>query len=232
MEVESVPIEAGEPEAFSRAEDSSAAPFARLNALATRYGAPVTVGSAGAAGKGAFARRPIVAGEMLWIEVALVALRHAANTENLRLLPACGECSCWLGTTAEMLESIAWAIQSADEKPASATPLGSPPELPKGAVACPGACGVAYCSAECQRNSWAAHHRLLCTGCGNSAPEKLSKGQQIHRGALLSYARHAEEQVLDHTSSALDMQRAKLGISRYLSASSEIAALALIFASY
>eukprot|EP01052_Picozoa_sp_SAG31_P022675 SAG31_NODE_1815_length_7210_cov_7.167628_10_plen_460_part_00 len=169
-----------EPSAEEADSTPSASAFPSFDALAARLGAPASVGPIRGRGKGCEATRNIEPGELLWCEPALLFQRSSGSCINV----ACDECCCWIGDVAAGLQRVIDWAELAD---------GSDLAGPSGAIGCFESCGSIYCSTQCRDYAWQRHHRLLCTGCGAAGdPGKLSKGQQLHRGALLAYEQHAE----------------------------------------
>jgi hypothetical protein len=193
------------------ADPTAAAHVYSYTDVGAQLGAPVEVRASKLGGKGCFASRPIQAGAALWSESPLVSLRgatvaagggrrHEGAEGAAEMISTCGGCSCWLGTRAEMLEQvIGWARQRMAARRPRVRPTnggrGSAVTVaasPAASLACVQACGARYCSDRCRHAAWRSHHRLLCSGCGEGgAPETLSKGAALHRGALLCYEQHA-----------------------------------------
>eukprot|EP00929_Paragymnodinium_shiwhaense_P074029 TRINITY_DN37857_c0_g1_i1.p1 TRINITY_DN37857_c0_g1~~TRINITY_DN37857_c0_g1_i1.p1 ORF type:complete len:507 (+),score=101.54 TRINITY_DN37857_c0_g1_i1:140-1522(+) len=166
----------------------------RLNEVIAETGAAVEVRWIDAEhGKGLFAKEAFAVGAEFWREFPLVhPLQHLNNTGVL----TCGHCGAWLGT----LEDAA-AVFVSSRSPGGKlgtrsfhTPGGNlSPRLAGKLLQCKGHCGVFYCGEDCRRSAWFSQHMLLCTGCGEGqAPEDLSEGQALHRGALMRFEQHAQ----------------------------------------
>ena len=177
-----------EPAVMAAGQILQPADLSELAALAAALHAPVVVTAIEGRGKGCVAARPIVSGELLWTEHSPLVLTCGPAS---RPIAACDECCRWTGSLAAMLQRVAdWAAASSDG--AGAPAAEGPPVGDGGAVGCFDHCGAIYCGEACRKNAWQRHHRLLCTGCGEAGdPALLSRGQQLHRGALLSFDRCA-----------------------------------------
>jgi hypothetical protein len=100
--------------------------------------------------------------------------RGPQTADSARAIPACAECCRWLGGATDALQAV---VRWADAQRRQAAAVLRPP--PRAAVLCGDGCGAAYCSEACRGNAWAAHHRLLCTGCGAAGAPMRATGNVI-----------------------------------------------------
>jgi len=117
-----------------------------------------------AKGRGLFAEKDMIVGEVIFTEKPFCSMQHVENRELAR---TCGNCFAFLGTL-EMqlahLQTYCGLIQMDSFMQLPKDPNDTRFHIKAGIVDCSYGCGEKYCCEECRQQAYIQHHQLLCVG--------------------------------------------------------------------
>jgi Cupin-like domain/SET domain len=90
------------------------------------------------------------------------------NLTNVREAFVCHNCSAFVGDA-----NVAMRRRFGEIRGESSSSISDPSGFIAGVVPCRHSCGHAYCSPECERDAFEAHHRWLCTGTADGPDHPL-----------------------------------------------------------
>jgi hypothetical protein len=123
-------------------------------------------------------------GRLLWIERPLLALPSLENRPDAW---TCAACHAFLGGPVRALQHR-WSRSPTPSSASSTLDDDDDDDHSEEyrTVPCRRNCGFVYCSADCERDVWAAHHRYLCTGhCAPDHPLVQFKTLAVQTNEIL-----------------------------------------------
>ena len=135
-------------------------------------------------GRHLVAARAMEAGRLILAERPLLALQTLENRPYCSQV--CHGCKAFVGgPDSNLLRRVSVQQNSTEQQPppntntdGSSSNSGCDNVASYTVVPCRAACGHVYCSADCEGDTWVAHHAYLCTGDCTSAQHPLVQFKQ------------------------------------------------------